>query len=207
LHQLRVAAVGKLICDNFDIGLSEESEIKIETENVVIACLLHDMGNIIKFDLKAFPELLEPKGYEYWKGVQEEFFDKYGHDEHQATFKIAKEIGINDRAFEILNAVGFTNTEKIYRQPDYNKKIILYSDQRVDINNVCSLRERLEKGRKRYMTRTLIKNKSTEEQFKKLALCAEKMEKQIFEKCRIRPEQINDQSALPVIQQLREISL
>jgi 5'-deoxynucleotidase YfbR-like HD superfamily hydrolase len=52
LHQLRVAAVGQIICESipdFD-----------ETEEVVTTCLLHDMGNIIKFDLNYFPEFLEP---------------------------------------------------------------------------------------------------------------------------------------------------
>ena len=57
LHMYRVSAVAWTICDNFD---EELDKIKI-----VAADLLHDMGNIIKFDLKLFPEFLEPEGYDY----------------------------------------------------------------------------------------------------------------------------------------------
>ncbi len=41
-HQLRVAGVAKQICDS----ISEP----IDKEVVVDVCLVHDMGNIIKFD-------------------------------------------------------------------------------------------------------------------------------------------------------------
>jgi len=41
-HMLRVSAVSSIICDQLGD--------KVRKHEVVSACLLHDMGNIIKFD-------------------------------------------------------------------------------------------------------------------------------------------------------------
>jgi 5'-deoxynucleotidase YfbR-like HD superfamily hydrolase len=81
-HQLRVAAVASIICDSFDFLINKEKIIKV--------CLLHDMGNIIKFQLDYFPELNKPEGLEYWQNVQKEFIAKYGPNEHNATMKIMR---------------------------------------------------------------------------------------------------------------------
>ena len=72
-HQLRVASVAAQICDNFFEPLNKK--------DIVTACLLHDMGNIIKFNLNYFPELIKPEGIEYWQKVQNEYKKKYGNDE------------------------------------------------------------------------------------------------------------------------------
>ncbi len=48
LHMYRVAAVAKMICDHF--------QKPINKQEVIITCLLHDIGNIIKFDLFDFPQ-------------------------------------------------------------------------------------------------------------------------------------------------------
>ena len=69
LHQLRVASIAKYICDNL--------KVPVDIEEVVSADLLHDMGNIIKFDLSLFPEYLEPEGLEYWQGVKNDFHDLF----------------------------------------------------------------------------------------------------------------------------------
>ena len=50
-HQLRVASVAKTICDHL--------LVPVHTDHVVSVCLLHDMGNILKFDLQKFPQFGE----------------------------------------------------------------------------------------------------------------------------------------------------
>ena len=58
-HQLRVAAIAKLITDSWDDRVLADQAIR--------ACLLHDMGNLAKF-----------KGLdEYWTGEQKNFWEKY----------------------------------------------------------------------------------------------------------------------------------
>jgi len=81
-HMLRVGAVASLICDNFYESLPKEE--------IITACLLHDMGNIIKSQLGYFKDFPETKNLEYWKKVKDEYIEKYGKDEHVAVIIIAK---------------------------------------------------------------------------------------------------------------------
>lgn len=85
MHQVRVAGVAAYISDHIQ-GVS------IDHDDIVTACLLHDMGNILKFDLHRFPAFLEPKGFVYWQQVQDDYRRMYGNDEHEATVKIVKEV-------------------------------------------------------------------------------------------------------------------
>jgi 5'-deoxynucleotidase YfbR-like HD superfamily hydrolase len=50
-HQLRVAAVA--------YAITQAIFEPIHDEELISACLLHDMGNILKFDLSVFPEFSE----------------------------------------------------------------------------------------------------------------------------------------------------
>lgn len=200
LHQFRVAAVAKLIIDNF----SDETSIKIDSKAIISACLLHDIGNIIKFNLTLYPALNEPEGYNYWKGVQDEFISKYGPDEHAATIKICKEIGVHEYVLEILKSIGFTNSEYVAKSGNYNLKIVAYADQRVGINGILSMEKRHAEGRERYSKR---KNASAFnspiEEFNRLAAFLADVEKQIFKHCKIKPEDINDRSTQEVIMDLK----
>src|SRR6185436_12957768 len=103
-HMFRVAAVASLICDNF--------EGEINKKDIVSACLLHDMGNIVKFKLDLHPHLNEPKGMEYWQQVQEEFRNKYSNDDHLANCLIAKEIGVNKRVVELIESISFLGAQE-----------------------------------------------------------------------------------------------
>lgn len=182
-HQLRVAAVAAMICDSLP---------EVEKEVVVTACLFHDMGNIIKFDLSYFPEFLEPEGLEYWENVKQEYIKKYGPDEHIATKQIAYEIELPESAMNCLDAIGFSKLIERVDDPSLEKKICCYADQRVGPHGVLSIHERLEDGRKRYAGRTdkIIAS----EKFETLATALEKVEKQIFKNSSIKPDDITDGS-------------
>jgi putative nucleotidyltransferase with HDIG domain len=66
-HTLRVAIVAVKICDSLP---------NADKEIVVIACLFHDMGNIIKSGLPYFPEFIQPEGSAYWEKVKQEYIQK-----------------------------------------------------------------------------------------------------------------------------------
>ena len=51
LHMFRVAAFADILCDN-------HKKVDFDKEIIIKSCLLHDLGNIIKFDFDNFPELL-----------------------------------------------------------------------------------------------------------------------------------------------------
>jgi hypothetical protein len=141
-HMYRVASVSATLFDAR--GLMEGRDALIS------ACLLHDMGNIIKFDFSLFPELYTADEKQYWQEVQKEYKEKYGDSTHTATEAIAKEVGLSVRAFEILLSIGFGNAVENEKSNDILKKIATYADMRVMPDGVAPLSKRLADLRVRY---------------------------------------------------------
>lgn len=197
LHQLRVAAVGKLICDN--------STKKVNERDVILACLFHDMGNILKFKLGQIPEFLEPEGLKYWKSIQSDYRTKYGDDEHIASEIIAREIGLSVNVISCITAIKFSVAETTKAAGTFEQKICEYSDSRVGPHGVVSLTERLEEGRKRYLADGRKSSlASPQDMFDVLARAERDIEKQIFAEAKIKPEDVSDASVAPLIEELWE---
>ena len=197
VHQYRVAAVGRTIAEKFDTPI-------IEIENITIACLLHDMGNIIKFRLDLFPEFLKPEGLNFWKAVQKDYFKKYGYDEHVATIKIAESI-LNpkkeaDRILELIDAISFSEAITNSICDDFNRKIVAYADTRVDPHGVTSQNDRLQDGRKRFR---INKKASTNEYFESMAAGLKKIEKQIFDEIDIEPQDITEEYVKEIVKKVQ----
>jgi len=197
LHQLRVAAVAKIICDNLGKSLDERT--------VVLACLFHDMGNIIKADLVYFPEFVEPKGLEYWERIKAEFVAKYGTNHHAANVAIAREIGLPNASITLIDSISFSQLAEVVADDSYERKVMQYADIRVGPHGVLSLKERLLEGKERYRaTRTERPYYETDKELEHLARAAEQLEQQVFAKARITPEGITDKAIESIIEELRE---
>jgi len=193
-HMLWVAAIATIICDNFEEPLPKE--------DIVTACLLHDMGNIVKYELGYFPEFMEPQGLAYWQNVQNEFREKYSADEHKITFLIAKELGLSDRIVELASGNGFQLLCMCRDSEDIPMKMMHYCDNRVGPYGILSYDERMEEAKNRYKNRK--DNNLTEEERQKFVACGRDIEKQIFAKCKIKPEDINDETVKPIIEKLKD---
>lgn len=196
LHQLRVAAVGKLICDN--------STKEVNERDVILACLFHDMGNILKFDLTKFPEFTAPQGVEYWEEVKAGYRAKYGEDEHSAMQSIMKELGLPENVRGLMKGVGFSQVDRVAASDSFERKIVQYGDLRVGPRGVLTLQERLDEGRKRYLGTGRSIGASDEGRYEVLVAAALEIEKQIFAEAKIRPEDINDASVATLIEELWE---
>lgn len=192
LHQLRVAAVGKFICGHLNKP--------VRTEDVVIACLFHDMGNILKFNLSAFPEFTAPEGIEYWESVKEEYREKYGTEQHSATEKIARELGLSQAILVILGATGFSRIAEVAASGSMETKIVQYADMRVGPFGILPFKERLDDLSRRYAAK---KDRLYEEAERG----CEDIEQQIFAVADITPEDITDAVAAPLIEELWEYAL
>lgn len=195
LHQLRVAAVGKMIADSF--------RQKLDTRSVVLACLFHDMGNIIKFDLNQFPESREPEGIAYWEKVKADFVRRYGPDEHHATVAIGHELHLPLQAMQYIEGVGFSKLDRIRDSHSYGQKIVEYADTRVTPTGVASMDERLEEARSRYVGRR-SDMAHAKERYDELIAAAHEIERQIFSQSNIRPEDITDTSVAPLVEELKD---
>lgn len=190
-HMLRVAAVASMICDNFIEEMNKEE--------VITACLLHDIANIIKFDMTIFPKFFEPEGVEYWQNVKNEYIEKYGKDEHVATVQIAKEIGVSELAASFVAGVEFSLMFNHRDGYDFGNKIVVYADNRVSPHGVVPYLDRMEDARSRYKHL----NTGQEEEHANLVACGGEIEAQIFAKCKIKPEDITDESVAHIIEELR----
>lgn len=197
LHQYRVAAVAQYICSHFESAVDERS--------ITQACLLHDMGNIIKFDLASFPEFLEPEGLPYWEEVQESFMNRYGDDEFTATLQIAEEIGVSQRVLELIGQVNFNKIQANLNSEDLEAKICEYADTRVSPQGVVSLKERLDDLEVRYAARY----PTPEDQIKRAHFreLISIVEKQIFDQITLEPSQITAEKVAPLIKSLPDFQL
>jgi isoleucyl-tRNA synthetase len=191
MHMLRVAAVASLVCDNFAEPINKEE--------IITACLLHDMGNIIKFTFNDLLELLEPEGKEYWQDVKNEYIEKYGSSEHEASLKIAEELQTSNEVLEAIKSVGFIEAFTTVLSENSAHKILEYADSRVDPYGVVSLEERFLDFRKRYDR--LNTDSGKRESYEK---ALRTMEKQVFEKCKIKPEDITDASVASIIEEFKK---
>jgi hypothetical protein len=195
-HQFRVAGVAMQICESLDISVDKDSILK--------ACLVHDLGNIIKFQLDYFPEFVQDEGLEYWQSVQKEFIEKYGDNEHEGTLKILAELNFSKTIIDIVSIVGYPYIKEVLDCDDFNKKIVTYSDFRVGPHGVLSIDERAADGKKRYEGR---KNDVTDEERKNRHQYIKDIEKQIFSHSSITPEDINDISIAKNIEILKNFEI
>ncbi len=196
LHQLRVTAVAKQICESLDIELDKKL--------IITAALVHDMGNIIKSDLGYFSEFIESGQLGYWEEVKEQYIKKYGKDEHEATVKILKELGLPESIVELASENRFSLLCAHALGKDLNLKIIHYSDMRVGPYGVLSYEERMNEAKKRYKNRS---GGIEGNERQKLVDCGKEIEKQIFAHSNIKPEDINDESVANDIEELKNFEI
>lgn len=192
-HQLRVAAVARAIVDVFPGPL--------HVDELISACLLHDMGNILKFDLAYFPEFLQPQGLAYWEGVKERWRSKYGSDEHAATLAIAREIGVSDLTLDYIDAVGFSNAVANEKSNVFEKKIAPYADMRVAPYGITTLAERMEDANRRYAAH--FNDAGSESKIVMSREALRQMERQIFTRVNLAPEDITAASCEKYIPALK----
>lgn len=194
MHQLRVAAVGKLVCENISVP--------INADYVVLAGLFHDMGNIIKSDIKYFPDFVEPEGIPYWQSVKDECIRKYGNDSHAATMIIVREIGLPESVLDIIDGIHFSHVEKIRSHGSWELKVCDYADLRVGPRGVTSMRDRIEEARKRYTQRGISDDlaQSSAEEFTNLLNACVEIEKQL-ESIGFVPPEATDEKIAPIIKE------
>ena len=103
----------------------------IDWEAATKAALLHDIGNVIKFDLDSFPELLgdELPRIEYWRGEQKRLIEKYGSDDHAATDKMLSELKVSEPIREAIQTKSFGNAKETAASNNWLVKILFYSEK------------------------------------------------------------------------------
>lgn len=162
-HQLRVGGVGQLVAESWihsahSTGSGQAgSEQAVDVERVTQVCLLHDMGNLVKFDLsdeaKRDSMFGKASNLPYWREVQSEYWARYGKDAHVATKGILKDAGIEwmnkyiDEEGELYFAEALG--EKL-EKASVEAVILMYADFRVKPEGIVSYKDRVNDLRERY---------------------------------------------------------
>ncbi len=194
-HMLRVASVVSLIVDSCDL--------LIDKEKIITTALVHDMGNIVKSRLELFRDFT-PEELKYWQGVKEEVILKYGRDDHEANENITREIGLEEEMVRLIEENQFATLCKHAAEENWYAKIITYADGRSAPNGVMSYKERHEESWKRYKDEDPAFGEGS---YQKNVACGLDIEKQIFEHCSIKPEDITDESIAPIMEELRHFMI
>lgn len=185
MHQLKVAAVVAYVS-----GLQNN----INTEEVVQAALLHDMGAIVKFNLvQPLPDLngvLSDAELSKWREVQREFREKYGLREHAATSAILREIGVSENVMRYFNGMGFFRAIEIRDGECLEIQVLEYGDLRVSPRGIVSMEERLVDGRARYAP--VASYFDNEDEFQERFQAMRDVERELFAHSAVRPEDITD---------------
>lgn len=148
---------------------------KVDWALVKEAALLHDLGNIVKFDFIKNHHFLgeEINRIEFWKEKQKEIIKKYGEDDHLATEKMLEEIGVSKEVREIVRNKGFSNSVNISQGVTWELKILFYADLRISPKGLVTMKERLDE-----VTNRLEKYKN-DSRLPDLIKACEEIEKQI----------------------------
>lgn len=137
-HMLRVAALSKIICDNW-------TGVEINKLEILKACLLHDIAKPINFD--------NTKHLMYGITTQEiggitklqSFINKeYNGDEGVALLGITTSLGISDGSINILKSMEWKHTMRLLSENNIETLIPVYCDRRIGPNGVLSLQQRLD---------------------------------------------------------------
>ena len=165
---------------------------EIDWNDLITAGLLHDLGNVIKFDLDKFPELLgdELPRIDFWRAEQDKLIEKYGNDDHSATGKMLDELNVDPRIEHTIQTKSFGNIRDTAASNDWLSKILQYCDLRVAPNGVVDLDERFRDIEKRY------DKYASRQDFSEMVAAAKHIENQVAQSINIKLEAImNDESA------------
>lgn len=189
-HMYRVAAVATCV---FDAHVATDASL-LGRNDMIAACLLHDIGNIVKFNFTTLPP---PDGrITYWKEVQSEMIAKYGTSEHPASKAMCEEIGQWERIAPILEHTSDYDACILLEQGSLLQRIVAYADQRVAPAGVVSLTQRLRDMRARY-------DHPDTDHIRALDTAIMENEKWLFSGISLKPEDITEQSIAPLVAELR----
>jgi hypothetical protein len=194
-HMREVAGVAAEICAN--------SKEKIDPTDLIAVCLVHDLGNICKINLvdeqkiNLFDEE-DQKKLDFFRKKQKEFWNKYGKDDNKANELIAKELELNEKVIFLLENKAIEHKPKEFWANNFELMVLAYSDCRVAPEGVVSMQQRIEEYAKRNLFHL---DKEKAERSKKFEEFAKQLEKEIFSKLQIKPQDITKESVKKYIKE------
>lgn len=196
-HMFLVAALGLHLAQHW-------RDEEVNADEVVTVLLLHDLGNLLKFELEKGVEIFdEPeRDLAYWQQVNEEMKTQYGSDVQEATLKMARELEVGERILFLLAHMYISKLPEDVVNTDPAQAICAYSDYRVAPSGYVSLAERLEDLRLRYAHRE--SKWADAQKIEKKTELATQLEQQIQDKISTDVQNLPVAELTELAQQLRE---
>ncbi len=198
-HMYRVAWIAKNISQN-------RNWKKINHKAIFETALLHDLGNILKFNMSLYPDFWEPEWVTYRTQVKESF-KKYWTTEHEATLNIAQEIWTNKESFSLLKWLITYPSKIIDPQEKREIRVADYCDARVWPHWVMTLEKRVEDLIERNMKNKGLQRNEAERISKERYQSCKDTEKIIMENSLISPKKIFQKEVDNVLQEMKEYAL
>jgi predicted HD phosphohydrolase len=193
LHMYRVASIAEMVCDNW-------KGPRIEKDDIVAACLLHDVGNIVKFDFDSGStiSILNESESEIsrLKKLKDEVVAKYGRIDNEASHNMMKELEVDKVIISIVDEMSHIFDEK---DKGYEVMVCSYADFRVEPDRISSVTERFTDFAKRNKNNPNSGMKARSESVMSKLPKALEIERDIFANVTIMPEEINDKSIKPYL--------
>lgn len=190
-HMLRVGALAKIIVDNWE-GL------EIDKKSTIVAALLHDLAKPITFDLSKQASFgMSEKQIEELAKFQKKIVGKYGDDEHIALVGMLRELHCNSSIIKITSNVKWSLIPDIIKNNETEPLIVVYSDMRIAVNGIVSIKERL----------IDLKNRAPNEDFEKREMNGLELEKVVKENSNIDLYSIREQQLEDRFFELQEIEI
>ena len=183
-HMLQVAAISSYIWTH------RTSDTPLDLKRTITAWLIHDLGNLVKFDFDTMPNIFQDD-IDIYRDLQKKWHDIYGTDDIQATLAIAKEIWIPSKTMSmIMDTDEYDGIEDL---------LFHYSDRRVWPYGVLSIEQRMQNLRQRYPNKLRLQDGT-----RQANLALRKHEEQLlFTHCSLEPDDINDESISTILEELR----
>lgn len=204
-HMLWVAGVGKLALDHWQ---AEE----ISKKHVLEALLVHDLGNLIKFELNKPESMRMMQTYdetttsvEKWKQIQQQMVERYGSNADLANELIAQELGLHQETQILLMRHSFERLIEILDQDHWEEKLVFWSDLRIMPQGLASTQDRVQDLRDRYYYRdTKWANPQIYNQWLQASLT---LEKQLNQRTSIDLHKITQQDLKSIVVKLTDYQL
>lgn len=145
-HMLQAAAVGKITAGAW--------QADINLQLIVESLLVHDLGNIVKFDLEAKNYQLDEheRGLQFWRQVQTTFQQRYGLRADRANVKVVKELNFSPEIIKLLEKHDFAAIPLALENDEFELQITLYADLRLTPEGLASMSDRINDLRQRYQS-------------------------------------------------------
>ena len=201
LHMFWVSALGKNILDHW-VGP------KLHQKNTVSALLLHDIGNLVKFELnsswwlnnmqKIVLEETNCTNYlDNLKTAQRQMIKKYGNNSELANVAILKEIGVKEDIVELVEDHSWERLAVALNTENWEEKIVNYCDLRVIPSGLTTIEKRMSDLRQRYQHRDL--SWADQESFQSRLSLVKQLEDQLEERTNIQLKTITHREIEPLV--------